>query len=125
MHYERRDTREDLGIPSVLTARFIHAVSRQGSRACVYIGLRLKHSTSIYRDAYCALRTIRRKSRDASSHGPPEATWIDRQTSAVLLCKRKKRAGLHGQFNGDPDLLSVFNDQQSAANRQNGSINPL
>lgn len=49
----------------------------------------------------------------------------DRQTNARSpLCKRKKRAGLHGQFNGDPDLLSVFNDRQSAANRQNGSINP-
>lgn len=125
MHYEGRGTREDLGIPSVLPRDLCTRVcSRLRPPLCLY---RTRIEARLYLDIQRCVRTIRRKSRDARSHGPPEATWIDRRTSRTQshYVRERNGAGLHGQFNGDPDLLSVFNDQQSAANHQNGSINPL
>lgn len=97
-------------------------------RACVFVSCLYRAPNMRERErgtltSICALRTVR-KSRDARSHGPPEATDGSTDKRPQSHYVRERNAGLHGQFNGDPDLLSVFNDRQSAANRQNGSINP-
>lgn len=77
MHCEERGTREDLGIPSVLPRDLHTSVSSRFARLCLY---RASIET-LYLDIQGCVRTIQRKSRDARSHGPPEATWIDRRTS--------------------------------------------
>jgi len=46
---------------------------------------------------------------------------IDRRTSAGFYYIRERNASPR---NDSPDLLSAFNDRESTANRQNGSINP-
>jgi len=46
---------------------------------------------------------------------------IDRRTSAGFHYVRERYAPPRS---GGPGLLSAFNDRESAANRQNGSINP-